>query len=300
MIHTDQINELGLVAYAQEPLAPYSFFKIGGAAELLVKPTTTQELAAVVCLCKKTATDYTILGDGANCLISDRGLKGLVIITHQMKHIHIVGNNIVTDCGVRMSKLADTAMKAGLAGCEFASGIPGTIGGGIYMNAGAYDSQMSAIVSSAEVLHGTEHKTLSNDALGFQYRHSVLSTDDYTILSATFHLTPGDTQQINHKMHELNAKRRASQPLEYPSAGSIFKRPEGHFAGKLIQDAGLKGYKIGGAQISEKHAGFIINIGGATAMNVYQLIKHIQKTVLEHSGVMLEPEVRLLGAFECV
>jgi len=279
----------------EELLAYHTTFKVGGPAEVFVTPQTTQELTAIWKTCRNNNIPLTILGDGSNVLVADTGLRGVVVCTNKMNSIELLGDGrIKAQAGAKLAKVAGEAYKAGLAGFEFASGIPGTVGGAIYMNAGAYDGDVGSFCESVmllkeEIFHkpGTE--------MNFGYRKSFAQQSDMFILEAIFRLTPGNKEQIHTKMTELNSRRKISQPLEFPSAGSTFKRPPGYFAGKLIQDSGLKGFAIGGAQVSEKHAGFIINTGDATAQDIYELIQEVRNRVYANFNVWLEPEVKILG-----
>jgi len=278
-----------------EPMAKYTSFKIGGNAEVLARPKTTDELAKIWQTCRQHDIPFTILGDGTNVLVSDEGIKGVVVLTNKMSSITIDGNKITATAGVRLAKLAEEACKAGLAGLEFASGIPGTVGGAVYMNAGAYGHDISNVCESVKIQTPAEAVIQPVEQMQFGYRKSKVQQGNQLVLEATFKLTQGDPTKIREEMTSLNNRRRESQPLDYPSAGSTFKRPEGYFAGKLIQDSGLKGFQIGGAQVSEKHAGFVINKGNATAKDVKDLIEAVRQKVHENFGVWLEPEIRMLG-----
>ena len=282
-----------------EPLAKHTSFKVGGPGEFFLAPSSTSLFIDVCKLAKKHHIPLTILGDGANVLVSDAGIKGLVITTKNINGIKVLPEgHIVAETGARLGKVADAACKAQLTGFEFASGIPGTVGGAIYMNAGAYGSDMSHVCTDVTIFDYEKGvQSIPANKMDFGYRKSLAQAKagQIFILDATFKLEPGNEGDIKEKSRELNGKRRASQPLEYPSAGSTFKRPEGYFAGKLIEDSGLKGFAIGGAEVSEKHAGFVINKGHATAQDIYDLIQTIQAKVYANFGVQLEPEVRLLG-----
>jgi UDP-N-acetylmuramate dehydrogenase len=281
-----------------EPMSRHITFRVGGPADILVQPRTFQ-VAEVIALCKKEQEPYTIIGNGSNLLVSDLGIRGVVIeLSKQASDVDIVGNRVSVQAGAMLSKVATSAAKAGLTGMEFASGIPGTIGGAVVMNAGAYGGEMSQIVKNVIVLDETgKEKSLSVEEMAYSYRHSIIMEHSYIVLSAELELQEGNSEEIHTHMKELAAQRIEKQPLEFPSAGSTFKRPEGYFAGKLIMDAGLKGFTIGGAQVSEKHCGFVINKDHATAADVDALMKHIQTKVRERFGVTLEPEVRKLGDF---
>lgn len=282
----------------EEPMNRHITFRVGGPADILVQPDISQ-IAGVIALCKKEQMPYTVIGNGSNLLVSDRGIRGVVIeLSHQASDIAIEGCKVSVQAGAMLSKVAALAAKAGLTGMEFASGIPGTIGGAVVMNAGAYGGEMSQIVKKVIVLdeQGKE-KCLSIEEMAYSYRSSIIMKRSYIVLAAELELKEGNIEEITTRMKELAAQRMEKQPLEYPSAGSTFKRPEGYFAGKLIMDAGLKGFTIGGAQVSEKHCGFVINKDNATTADVDALMKHIQTKVRDRFGVTLEPEVRKLGDF---
>jgi len=279
----------------EEPLAHHTSFRVGGPAEIFVKPKTTEELTKIWEICRKHNIPLTILGDGTNVLVADEGLRGIVISTNKMNEIALCGNNrIRAQAGARLSKVAEVACKAGLMGFEFASGIPGTIGGAIYMNAGAYEHDIGEFCESVTLIKDDIFVKAGTE-MEFGYRKSFAQQGGILVLEATFQLKPGKEKDIRTKMTELNNRRRQSQPLDFPSVGSTFKRPPGYFAGKLIQDSGLKGFTIGGAQVSEKHAGFVINTGNATAQDIFDVIEAVRKHVHEKFNVWLEPEVKILG-----
>ena len=275
----------------------HTTFRIGGPADYFVTPKDEKEIAAVIEICKKREIPYYIVGNGSNLLVGDKGYRGVVIqIFKTMNHIRVSENEIYAAAGSSLAQIASAALAAELTGFEFAAGIPGTIGGAVVMNAGAYGGEMKDILKDVEVLTPDgEIKILSLEELDLSYRHSCIFENDYIVLSVHLHLEQGDKTVIRNRMDELARARREKQPLEYPSAGSTFKRPAGYFAGALIQDAGLKGYTVGGAQVSEKHSGFVINRGGATAEEVLFLIKQVQKKVKSRFGVTMEPEVRMVG-----
>ena len=284
----------------QEPMAKHTSFKIGGPAEVMAFPRDKDELAALLKTSALLDCTPVILGAGTNVLAPDEGMKGLVICLKDclagMEQIE--ETKIRVAAGVTMARMAVFAAGLGLSGLEFAHGIPGTVGGGVYMNAGAYGGELSSVLESCLVFDKESGMLFIADAdqCDFSYRHSAfMSHKQLIIVFATFELKKGDPDEIKAKIDEYKAKRVASQPLEFPSAGSTFKRPEGHFAGKLIEDAGLKGYTIGGAQVSEKHAGFVINRGGASASDIKQLVQHIQKEVKEKFDVSLECEIEFIG-----
>jgi UDP-N-acetylmuramate dehydrogenase len=279
-----------------EPMKNHTTFRIGGNAECLITPDR-QQLKEVLFLAKTEKIPVTVIGNGSNLLVRDGGIRGLVIeIGSAMGEIRREENTLIAGAGVLLSKLAATAAREGLSGLEFASGIPGSLGGAVVMNAGAYGGEMKQILTWAKVLTlDGEEKVLSNEELDLSYRHSCIPEKDYLVTEAAVTLTPAPADAIFSRMEELKKQRIEKQPLEYPSAGSTFKRPEGYFAGKLISDAGLRGYRVGGAQVSEKHCGFVINAGGATATDVEQLMRDVKDKVREQFGVELEPEVKIIG-----
>ena len=289
----------GLALYENEPMAEHCSFHIGGPVRALAVPQDVTGLTKICYLLKKHEIAPYILGNGTNILFPDEGLKDLFIIsTEKLTKLFLLPDGaIYAEAGVSLAKLAGFAQQNGLAGLEFASGIPGSVGGGLMMNAGAYGGELKDAAESAVIYFLPEQALyeISNAQCAFGYRSSLFQKmPGCVILSAVFRLEKGDPEQIAAKMRELNAKRREKQPLDLPSAGSAFKRPEGGFAAALIDEAGLKGYTVGGAQVSEKHAGFVVNIGGATSHDVYDLMMHIRKTVYEHSKVVLEPEMIIL------
>ena len=290
--------------FLREPMAKHTSFRIGGPADCLIEVESVKQLKELLAYLnsqngKREDIPYFILGNGSNLLVSDKGYQGIVLhIGSGMNRITVSGNTVAAQAGALMSQVAKTALGCGLTGFEFAAGIPGSIGGGIVMNAGAYGGEMKQVVQDVTVLTQTgEEMILDNEKMEFGYRTSVLKKMPYIVTEVTLKLEPGDPVKIKEKMDDLAARRREKQPLEYPSAGSTFKRPEGHFAGQLIERAGLRGLQIGGARISDKHCGFVINAGGAAASDVLALMKGIQRRVKETSGVELEPEVVLLGQF---
>lgn len=279
-------------------LSSYTSFKIGGEADLLITPKTIEQLKTAILLCKEQNVPYMMLGKGSNLLISDKGIAGAVIhITPALGKMELVGeNSIVCGAGVSLSALCNFAKDNSLTGLEFAFGIPGSVGGAVYMNAGAYGGEMKDVIKSVTFMNENgEIKTYSGEELEFSYRHSVFSGKNDVILFAEFSLSHGDKDKIEECMTETMGRRKAKQPLDFPSAGSVFKRPEGYFAGTLIESCGLKGYTVGGAQVSEKHAGFIINIGGATCEDVMALVDYVRNTVQKEHGVLLEPEIIKIG-----
>ena len=282
-----------------EPMKKHTTFRIGGPADYFVVPATSEEVRAVVDVCKQMKVPYYILGNGSNLLVSDAGYRGVIIqLYREMSSIVVEGEVIRAQAGASLAKIANAALEAGLTGFEFAAGIPGTIGGACVMNAGAYGGEMKDVLVEVTVLtQEGEILTLANSELELGYRTSIIAKKDYVVLGAVIRLQQGKAEDIKAIMDDLREKRVSKQPLEYPSAGSTFKRPEGHFAGKLIQEAGLRGFQVGGAQVSEKHCGFVINAGDATANDVAELMKQVSEKVEEQFGVTLEPEVKRLGEF---
>lgn len=277
----------------REPMSRHTTFRVGGPAELFLEIRTASEIQKLLTFFRESGTKYFIVGNGSNLLVSDGGYDGAILhIGEGFDKIDVVGETVRAQAGALLGRAALTAQQNSLTGLEFAFGIPGSVGGAAVMNAGAYGGEMSQVVSMVTGFtpDGDEVK-LSNKELDFGYRKSILKQEKIVVAEVEFCLSDGSPEEISMKMNDLTGRRRAKQPLEYPSAGSTFKRPEGHFAGKLIMDAGLKGLCVGGAQVSEKHCGFIINKGGATAADVRQLMKKVQDRVKEQSGVELEPEI---------
>lgn len=279
-----------------EPLSKHTSFRIGGPAEVMAFPKTEGELSEVLKVSKELDTQFAILGAGTNVLAPDEGVRGLVICLKDCMNgmEALEGNRIRVMSGVTMSRGAVYASKLGLSGMEFAHGIPGTVGGGVYMNAGAYGGEISQICESVTVMNRLgKMRTLSREEMGFSYRHSVLEKTGEIVISAVLQLTQDTPESVMKRMKELLSKRSASQPLDLPSAGSAFKRPASGYAAALIDGAGLKGFQVGGAAISVKHAGFAVNLGGATAEEVKELLRQVSDRVFETSGIRLEPEVRI-------
>lgn len=277
-----------------EPLSRHTTFKIGGPCDYLVLPETIEELTEVVAFARTQNLRLTLLGNGSNVLVDDSGLDGIVLKTTNIKDIHQEGDTVTAGCGARLSTLCETALQSGLDGlCEL-SGIPGTVGGGVYMNAGAYGGEIKdTLLFSRYLTEQGEVKTLTNSEHEFSYRHSVFQEHpQWVILESTFSLSPGNRNEMKEKTIELLKKRNEKQPLNYPNGGSTFKRPDGYFAGKLIEDCQLRGFSVGDAQVSEKHCGFVINRGNATCHDVKKLICHIRKTVQDTFGVTLDAEIR--------
>lgn len=282
-----------------EPMRSHTTFRVGGPADYFVTPETDGEITEVIRACREYEIPYYIVGNGSNLLVGDKGFRGVVIqIFKSMNQITVDGESLKAQAGCGLAQIANAALGAGLAGFEFAAGIPGTLGGAVVMNAGAYGGEMKDVLVSATVLtKDGEKKVLSVDELKLGYRTSIIPENEYIVLAAEIQLKAGDRAEIKARMDELREQRVSKQPLEYPSAGSTFKRPEGYFAGKLIQDAGLKGYAVGGAMVSEKHSGFVINTGGATASDIQELMARVTKIVKDQAGVTLEPEVKRIGEF---
>lgn len=285
----------------QEPMSAHTTFRIGGPADYFVEPGSESVLKELLLLCRETETPFFILGNGSNLLVSDEGYRGVMISLRGFDKISFregesteAGKTIMTaGCGVLLSKAAMQAAERGLTGFEFAGGIPGTLGGAVTMNAGAYGGEIRDVILSARVMtKAGDIRELSAEELDLSYRHSIIQEKDLIVLSADFAFAHGDEEQIKEQMRQLNTQRREKQPLEYGSAGSTFKRPEGYFAGKLIQDAGLKGYRSGDVMVSEKHSGFVVNVGKGTCGDAMRVIEHVQRTVYEQFGVELELEVK--------
>lgn len=293
----DYAKSIGCPSQRDVPMSKYTTFRIGGNASVMLTPTTDEQLASIIKKCKKDNIKPFIIGNGSNMLISDKGLDTVVInMCRPDPKIELVnGDTVVCDAGATMSKVCNFALENGLTGLEFAFGIPGSAGGAAYMNAGAYGGEMKdVLVECRHIDSDGNFGSLKGEELGLAYRTSAYEHNGYIITTLVMKLTKGNKDEIRAKMQELLQRRKDKQPLEYPSAGSTFKRPEGYFAGALIEECGLKGYSVGGAQVSEKHAGFVINKGDASAKDVLDLIKYIQDKVLSEKGVMLEPEVRLI------
>ena len=280
-----------------EPMSRHTTFRVGGPADFFVTPKAKEEVRDVIRICKEAGMPYYIIGNGSNLLVSDAGYRGVIVqICKEMNEVKVEGDLVKAQAGALLSGIAAKALGAELSGFEFASGIPGTIGGACVMNAGAYGGEMKDVLESVTALTG-EGKIieLGRNELELGYRTSVIAKKGYIVLGAVLKLERGDGEKIKTYMDELKEKRVTKQPLEYPSAGSTFKRPEGYFAGKLIEDAGLRGFQVGGAQVSEKHCGFVINRDNATAADIMELMRQVQIRVKENSGVDLEPEVKRLG-----
>lgn len=305
---TEQLPQLGLLR--DEPMKKHTTFRIGGPADYYAEPDMSR-ISKLIEIAKACDMPVTVIGNGSNLLVGDKGIRGLVIgigkgmseieVTEAVAQDFTAQDNchiITAGAGAILAAVAAKAAEASLSGLEFASGIPGSVGGAVVMNAGAYGGEIKDVLIDATVLTADgELKTVTRDELDLSYRHSIVPEKGYIVLSARFRLTPKPKDEIKSYMAELRAKRVEKQPLEYPSAGSTFKRLEGYFAGKLIMDAGLRGYSVGDAQVSEKHCGFVVNKGEAAAADVLTLIKDVQETVLKQFGVKLEPEVKMIGEF---
>jgi len=302
-MHTQLLAQLNkradITVIENAPMAAYTTFQIGGPADIMIVPESAEGFAYALQTLHKSDIPTTVIGAGSNLLVADAGIRGAVVCpAKKLTNISVSDNTITAEAGISLARLAATALSAGLSGLEFAGGIPGSLGGAVFMNAGAYGGEMKQVVVSTEYLEtdGTIG-TVSGDDHAFSYRTSIFAKTGRIVLRSRMNLVPKDANEIRKTMQDFNQRRRDKQPLQYPSAGSFFKRPEGHFAGALIEQTGLKGLTVGGAQVSEKHAGFVINIGGATARDVCKLMELVKQKVYENTGVMLEPEVRFLGDF---
>ena len=285
--------------FTEEAISQHTTFKIGGPADYFLMPDKGEDVGRVIKICKEKEIPYFILGNGSNLLVGDGGYRGAVIqIYRNMSSVTVEGNEITAQAGALLSAVAAAAKNASLTGFEFAGGIPGTIGGAVVMNAGAYGGEMKDVLTEVTVMNAEgDIFTLPTEELELGYRTSIIKTAGYIVLEAKIRLKEGDPEVIRETMKDLTIRRTTKQPLEYPSAGSTFKRPEGYFAGKLIMDSGLAGYQVGGAQVSEKHCGFVINAGDATARDVRTLMDNVRDIVYKKYGVTLEPEVKFLGEF---
>lgn len=282
-----------------EPMKKHTSFRTGGEAKVVVRPQSKEKLVEIIKYLKDTSLEYAVVGNGSNLLVSDDGFDGVVVLTECIDHIYCEGDRIIAGCGVSLAKIAGVALNNSLKGFEFASGIPGFAGGGVVMNAGAYGGELKDVLEKVEYCDESGNVfCIDGKDAQLSYRHSMFSDKKLYVLETTFKLEKGNKDEINALMNNLASRRLEKQPLNYPSAGSAFKRPEGYFAAKLIEDSGLKGYSIGDACVSEKHCGFIVNKGNAKAIDVYKLIKYCQKTVFEKQGVMIYPEIKFLGKFE--
>ena len=281
-----------------EPMSKHTTFKVGGEASCYVKVQTKAQLAQIVKYLNLVEREYYILGNGSNLLVGDKGYKGVIIDTTEMKEIKVEGSRLIAQAGAMVPSVAKAACENSLSGLEFAAGIPGTVGGAVVMNAGAYEGEMKQVVTNVTVISAEgEELVFDNETMEFSYRHSSVKNTSFVVVEVEFELKPGNAEEIKAKMDDFNARRREKQPLNYASAGSTFKRPEGNFAGKLIMEAGLRGYRIGGAQVSEKLCGFIINDGTACAADIKELMEEVIARVKLKMNVELEPEVIMLGEF---
>ncbi|MEG0641318.1 MAG: UDP-N-acetylmuramate dehydrogenase [Clostridium sp.] len=294
-IRLEKCLDKDIIKY-NEPLKNHTSFKLGGPCTVFITPTNKEELITSLKLCREFDIPFFVLGNGSNLIVRDGGILGVVIQLKCLNNVSSDGNIILAGAGAMLSAASNMALKNSLKGMEFASGIPGTIGGAVTMNAGAYGGEIKDVIDSATVVTQTgEVLKLNKEQLELSYRSSSIQKNNYIVLEASFSLEEGVYDDIKNRMNTLNGRRRDKQPLEFPSAGSTFKRPEGHFAGKLIEDAGLKGLTIGGAMVSEKHAGFVINYNDATANDVISLIKKVQDIIKEKDNVYLETEVKIIG-----
>lgn len=285
-----------LIVKKDEPLSNYTYTKTGGPADLLFFPATVAEVSAIIDWVHEENHPLTILGNASNLIVQDGGIRGVTVILTELKTIKVEGTTMVVESGAPIIGVSETAYEHELTGLEFACGIPGSTGGAVYMNAGAYEGEVKDVIEKVTILtRDGRIIEASNEEMEFTYRHSKLQETNDIVLDVTFKLKKGKSEQIRERMDELTFLRTSKQPLEYPSCGSVFKRPTGHFTGKLIQDADLQGLTWGGAQVSKKHAGFIVNIDGATATDYIELIEHIQEVILEKFDVVLEREVRIIG-----
>jgi len=294
------IEGSGITNYRfMEPMSQHTSFKVGGPADLFMEPVDVEELKKAMAYVRQHQIPYYVIGNGTNLLVGDQGIRGAVIkVGENFGKIEIDGEEVVAECGVLLSTLSKAAARNTLTGLEFASGIPGYLGGAVAMNAGAYGGEMKDVIEWVEVLdENLELKRYTNAEMDFNYRKSIVEPRGLIVVRCKMRLKQGNPEEINSIMADLTQKRKTKQPLHLPSAGSTFKRPTGYFAGKLIEDAGLRGFGIGGAQVSELHCGFVVNIGNATAKDVYDLIKHVQNTVFNQFGVKLETEIKILGEF---
>lgn len=297
----DALNQKlnNLKIYTDEPMSGHITFKAGGPADIYIEPVEEEEIRTIIRLCREYKSEYFVLGNGSNILFGDGGYRGVVISLAAYRNALEVHEEVLrSSSGYLLKEVAEAAAKASLTGMEFASGIPGSVGGAVYMNAGAYGSEMKDVLFEVKVLEADgEIHWVGADNLALGYRSSNIASLDRVVLEAKFKLSKGDDKTIYAYMEELGKRRKEKQPLEFPSSGSTFKRPEGYYAGKLIDEAGLRGYRVGDAMVSEKHCGFVINTGNASARDIYTLIEDVQRTVKEKHGVDLVPEVKLIGDF---
>lgn len=292
-----QFKNLNAHILYDEPLSHYTYTKVGGPADFLAFPESAEELSELTAFANEHQLPLTVLGNASNLIVRDGGIRGLVILLDKMDEIKVRDNEIEAEAGAKLKEVTQVAQQHSLTHFEFACGIPGSIGGAVFMNAGAYGGEIKEVLSSARVLDPKTGDifTVSNSDLDFSYRHSKISEEGWIVLSAKFDLESKDKEEVQAEMDELDAKRLEKQPLEYPSCGSVFKRPEGHFAGQLISEAGCVGYRIGGIEVSKKHAGFMVNVDNGSAKDYEDLIQYVIEKVKENSGITLEPEVRIIG-----
>ncbi len=297
-----QIQELFVEKFGEEKikiersLSEYTNTKTGGPAEILAFPTESEDICEMINIANEHQLQVTVIGNASNLIVREKGIRGLVIILTRMNGVRVEENKVIAESGAPLIGVTERAYSASLTGMEFAAGIPGSVGGAVFMNAGAYDGDIGQVVSEVEVLTPQgKTRTYTNEELNFSYRHSRIQDEQDIVLRAIFKLQNGEKKEIREKMDNFNFLRGAKQPLEYPSCGSVFKRPKGHFTGKLIHDAGLQGFMIGGAQVSLKHAGFIVNRGDATASDYIAVIDHIKKVIKQEFSVELQTEVRIIG-----
>lgn len=279
-----------------EPLSIYTYTKVGGPADILAFPKNVAALQAVIETARKESLDVTVLGNASNLIVRDGGIRGVVILLEKLNQVKIAGYTIEAQAGAALIDVSKIAQEQALSGFEFACGIPGSVGGAVFMNAGAYGGEISQVLASVKVIDTEGNlSALTSSEMNWGYRKSVIREKNLIVISAKFELTSGDPEQIKHEMTRLNELRASKQPLEYPSCGSVFKRPAGHFAGQLIQESGAQGHRIGGVEVSKKHAGFMVNVAGGTAADYENLIAYVIEQVKQTSGVILEPEVRIIG-----
>ena len=292
----DKLRKICKNLLCQEPLKKHSSFKVGGPADYFATPETKEELKSVLAFVQSNHIPFIILGRGSNILFRDGGYRGVVICTKGLKGVQVEGNQLIALAGSSLGEVGNVAMENNLTGLEFASGIPGTLGGGTVMNAGAYGGELKDVITEVEAIdENGKLYTITKEDCDFGYRHSIFLEKNWVVTQVSMTLSKGNYETIKATTKELNQRRKDKQPLEYPSAGSTFKRPEGHFAGQLIEEAGLKGLRIGGAEVSTKHAGFVVNVGNATAKDILEVIKTVQKNIEEKYGVHLETEVQIKG-----
>ncbi|RZI48185.1 UDP-N-acetylmuramate dehydrogenase [Lactococcus kimchii] len=292
----DLENIPDLLVKFDEPLSNYTYTKVGGPADILAFPKTVEALVALSEAAKKTQTAVTVLGNASNLIVRDGGIRGLVILLEKLDTVKVAGYTIEAQAGAKLKDVTQVAQANALTGFEFACGIPGSIGGAVFMNAGAYGGEIAQVLVSCKVMDSNgKISVLTASEMQFGYRHSAIRDKNLVVISAKFELQAGDPTQIQNEMNRLNFLRESKQPLEYPSCGSVFKRPEGHFAGQLIQEAHLQGVRIGGVEVSKKHAGFMVNVANGTATDYEALIAHVIKEVEQQTQITLEPEVRIIG-----